>query len=217
MPWPPEYQRASVDFEKFMVVARDAASLATTNAPAAAVAPGEAGLVLPQGGTDSTLMLLIGLVIFGLGSFAAGFSHSGGQLAAWRAVMGVGGAFVAAHSDWIEWMVQRARPYIYTTAAPPALDEPMAIEDRMDRTDRRARQGPAAPAEFLANLGGAPVGVVLLQPNDLGFHDQRELVRMPVRTPAAVGQTVGAVVLVPVINLVAGLARDPELGAQGGH
>lgn len=31
MPWPPEYQRASVDFEKFMVVARDAAGLATTN------------------------------------------------------------------------------------------------------------------------------------------------------------------------------------------
>ena len=34
---------------------------------------------------------------------------------------GVGGAFVAAHSDLIEWMVQRARPYIYTTAAAPAL------------------------------------------------------------------------------------------------
>lgn len=34
---------------------------------------------------------------------------------------GVGGAFVAAHPDWTEWMVQRARPYIYTTAAPPAL------------------------------------------------------------------------------------------------
>lgn len=31
MPWPPEYQRASVDFEKFMVAARDAAGLATTN------------------------------------------------------------------------------------------------------------------------------------------------------------------------------------------
>jgi uncharacterized protein (DUF2267 family) len=31
MPWPPEYQRASLDFEKFMVVARDAAGLATTN------------------------------------------------------------------------------------------------------------------------------------------------------------------------------------------
>jgi 8-amino-7-oxononanoate synthase len=34
---------------------------------------------------------------------------------------GVGGAFVAAHSQLIELMLQRARPYIYTTAAPPAL------------------------------------------------------------------------------------------------
>ena len=34
---------------------------------------------------------------------------------------GVGGAFVAAHETVIEWMVQRARPYIYTTAAAPAL------------------------------------------------------------------------------------------------
>ncbi len=34
---------------------------------------------------------------------------------------GVGGAFVAAHADVVDWLVQRARPYIYTTAAPPAL------------------------------------------------------------------------------------------------
>jgi 8-amino-7-oxononanoate synthase len=34
---------------------------------------------------------------------------------------GVGGAFIAAHETVIEWLVQRARPYIYTTAAPPAL------------------------------------------------------------------------------------------------
>jgi 8-amino-7-oxononanoate synthase len=34
---------------------------------------------------------------------------------------GVGGAFVAAHETVIEWMIQRARPYIYTTAAAPAL------------------------------------------------------------------------------------------------
>ena len=34
---------------------------------------------------------------------------------------GVAGAFVAAHDSVIELMIQRARPYIYTTAAPPAL------------------------------------------------------------------------------------------------
>ena len=34
---------------------------------------------------------------------------------------GVSGAFVAAHETVIEWLLQRARPYIYTTAAPPAL------------------------------------------------------------------------------------------------
>jgi len=34
---------------------------------------------------------------------------------------GVGGAFIAAHETVIEWMVQRARSYIYTTAAAPAL------------------------------------------------------------------------------------------------
>jgi len=34
---------------------------------------------------------------------------------------GVAGAFVAAHPTIIEWLVQTARPYIYTTAPPPAL------------------------------------------------------------------------------------------------
>ncbi|MDE2430812.1 MAG: 8-amino-7-oxononanoate synthase [Burkholderiales bacterium] len=34
---------------------------------------------------------------------------------------GVGGAFVAAHETVIEWLIQKARAYIYTTAAAPAL------------------------------------------------------------------------------------------------
>jgi 8-amino-7-oxononanoate synthase len=34
---------------------------------------------------------------------------------------GVGGAFIAAHETVIDWLIQKARPYIYTTAASPAL------------------------------------------------------------------------------------------------
>jgi len=34
---------------------------------------------------------------------------------------GVAGAFAIAHETLIEWLVQRARPYIFTTAAPPAV------------------------------------------------------------------------------------------------
>jgi 8-amino-7-oxononanoate synthase len=34
---------------------------------------------------------------------------------------GVAGAFVAGHETVIEWLLQRGRPYIYTTAAPPAV------------------------------------------------------------------------------------------------
>jgi 8-amino-7-oxononanoate synthase len=34
---------------------------------------------------------------------------------------GVAGAAVAAHESVIDWLVQKARPYIYTTASPPLL------------------------------------------------------------------------------------------------
>jgi len=34
---------------------------------------------------------------------------------------GLAGAFVCAHEDVVNWLVQKSRPYIYTTAAAPAL------------------------------------------------------------------------------------------------
>lgn len=56
---------------------------------------------------------------------------------------GVGGAFVAAESSVIDWLVQRARSYVYSTASPPALAyallESLNIIERADGTARRAR------------------------------------------------------------------------------
>ena len=54
---------------------------------------------------------------------------------------GVSGAFVAAHEVVIEWLVQRARPYIYTTAAAPALAQALlASLDIIEGSEGRARR-----------------------------------------------------------------------------
>jgi hypothetical protein len=65
-------------------------------------------------------------------------------------------------------------------------------------------------------LRRAPIRVGLLEPDDLRFDHQRELVGVPIRAAAAVGEAVGALIPIPVEDL-AGLPRDPELRTQGGH
>ena len=52
---------------------------------------------------------------------------------------GIAGAFVAAHPAVIDTLVQTARPYIYTTAAPPMLSAGLgvALEIIRDDADRR--------------------------------------------------------------------------------
>ncbi|WP_299018587.1 MULTISPECIES: 8-amino-7-oxononanoate synthase [unclassified Tepidimonas] len=56
---------------------------------------------------------------------------------------GVSGAFVAAHPVIVEWLVQRARPYIYTTAMPPALahalGHSLALIEGPEGVERRGR------------------------------------------------------------------------------
>lgn len=56
---------------------------------------------------------------------------------------GVAGAFVAAHPTIVEWLIQAARSYIYTTAAPPALAHALRTSLRIIRGEegrcRRAK------------------------------------------------------------------------------
>jgi 8-amino-7-oxononanoate synthase len=54
---------------------------------------------------------------------------------------GASGAFVAAHSTVIEWLLQRARTYIFTTGAPPALSHALlASLDIIASEEGRARR-----------------------------------------------------------------------------
>ncbi|MCK0505814.1 8-amino-7-oxononanoate synthase [Aromatoleum anaerobium] len=67
-------------------------------------------------------------------------------LASWRLIYvgtlgkaaGVAGAFVAGDADVVEWLMQKARTYIFTTGAPPALAEALlASLDLIERGDER--------------------------------------------------------------------------------
>src|SRR5471032_2243153 len=72
---------------------------------------------------------------------------------------GVGGAFVAAHEIVIETLIQKARPYIFTTAGAPALAH-AAGQPRYHRRPGRHR-APRPPAGFGGTIGRWPAAATL--------------------------------------------------------
>ena len=64
---------------------------------------------------------------------------------------GVAGAFVAAHKTVIEWLVQRARAYIYTTASPPAVAHALMTSINIIGSDE-GRQRRAHLKDLIARL-----------------------------------------------------------------
>ena len=92
---------------------------------------------------------------------------------------GVGGAFIAAHASVIELMIQRARPYIYTTAAPPALAHALlASLDIIEGEEGMQRR--AHLSQLIAQLDDAlklrrwqrPVSHTAIQPILIGANDE---------------------------------------------
>ena len=70
---------------------------------------------------------------------------------------GVAGAFVAGHESVVETLLQTARSYIYTTAAPPLLAEALRAALRSIRDDAYRREHLARLiASFRAQAGGLP-------------------------------------------------------------
>jgi 8-amino-7-oxononanoate synthase len=66
----------------------------------------------------------------------------------WRIVLvgtlgkaaGVAGAFVAGHADVVEWLLQKTRTYLFTTAAPPALAHALLESLRLIESGDARRQ-----------------------------------------------------------------------------
>ena len=71
---------------------------------------------------------------------------------------GVAGAFVAAHETVASWLVQRARTYIYTTAAPPAVAHALITSLHLigGEVGRQRRLHLAALRQAMADLALRP-------------------------------------------------------------
>jgi len=92
---------------------------------------------------------------------------------------GVGGAFVAAHASVIELLVQRARPYIYTTAAAPALAHALlASVDIIEGDEGGARRTHLVKliaqldAELRLERWQRPASTTAIQPIVIGANDE---------------------------------------------
>ena len=118
---------------------------------------------------------------------------------------GVAGAAVAAHASVVDWLVQKARPYIYTTASPPLLAACLLASLRQIETGdaRRARLA-SHIAQLRAGLTGLKRSTLLssatpIQPLIIGTNadamrlsqalQERGLLVPAIRTPTVPANT----------------------------
>src|SRR5262249_31321308 len=88
---------------------------------------------------------------------------------------------------------------------------------RVDRADGRQMRARELLPELFADLRRAPVRILSLQAHDRRLNGRRQSIGLPMRTVAPIRECLNPTVLVAVEDLVAGLARNPELGAQRRH
>src|SRR5262245_39066544 len=93
----------------------------------------------------------------------------------------------------------------------------VAIQHRVDRADRRQVRAGELVSQLFADLGRTPTGILPLQAHNRGFDRRRQPIRLAVRAMAPIAEGLHAAVLIAVEDLVAGLPRNPELGAQRRH
>lgn len=116
---------------------------------------------------------------------------------------GVSGAAVAAHIGVIDWLIQKARPYIYTTAAPPLLAACLLESLRqIEAGDARRERLRSHIAQLRAGLAGLTLGSLMdsatpIQPLVIGANADavrlsRELLQRGLLVPAIRTPTVPA-------------------------
>jgi 8-amino-7-oxononanoate synthase len=93
--------------------------------------------------------------------------------------LGVSGAFVAGPADAIEYLIQRGRPFIFSTAPPPAVAAALeaSLELIVDEPERRERLLARARylRERLGLTGDSPIIPIIIGENERAVAVAREL------------------------------------------
>lgn len=93
--------------------------------------------------------------------------------------LGVSGAFVAGSADAIESLIQRARPFIFSTAPPPAIATALAASLDVIASEPERRERLLERARYLRSRlgleGDSPIIPVIIGENDRAVAVAREL------------------------------------------
>ena len=93
--------------------------------------------------------------------------------------LGVSGAFVAGPADAIEYLIQRARPFIFSTAPPPAIAAALEASLEVIASEPERRERLLARARYLRERlgldGDSPIIPVIIGENDRAVAVAREL------------------------------------------
>jgi 8-amino-7-oxononanoate synthase len=93
--------------------------------------------------------------------------------------LGVSGAFVAGPADAIEYMIQRARPFIFSTAPPPAIAAALEASLEVIANEPERRERLLARARYLRErlglAGNSPIIPIILGENERAVAVAREL------------------------------------------
>ena len=93
--------------------------------------------------------------------------------------MGVSGAFVAGPANTIEYLIQRARPFIFSTAPPPATAAALEASLEVIATEPDRRERLLARARYLRAqmglAGDSPIIPIIIGENERAVKVAREL------------------------------------------
>lgn len=139
---------------------------------------------------------------------------------------GVAGAAVAAHASVVEWLVQKARPYVYTTASPPLLAACLLESLRqIEAGDARRARLARHVAELRAGLADLKLGSLMpsetpIQPLVVGTNEaalrlsqallDRGLLVPAIRTPTVPANTARLRITLSATHSEADVARLVE-------